>query len=83
MPSSVQDLKRSCKNLHKKRLDTSLAGHYSKYAKTYADDDDDDDEDAGDDDDDYDDYDDDDEEEEEDYSVRCIDVCNSLSSFAS
>ena len=30
---SVQDLKRSCKNLHKKRLDTSLAGHYLKYAK--------------------------------------------------
>ena len=82
MPSSVQDLKRSCKNLHKKRLDTSLAGHYSKYAKTYADDDDDD-EDA-DDDDDEDDYDeDDDDEEEEDYSVHCIDVCNSPSSFAS
>ena len=31
--ASVQDLKRSCKNLHKKRLDTSLVGHYSKYAK--------------------------------------------------
>ena len=60
MPSSVQDLKRSCKNLHKKRLDTSLAGHYSKYAKTYADDDDDVDED----DDDEDDYDEDDDDEE-------------------
>ena len=64
MPVYVQDLKRSCKNLHKKRLDTSLAGHYSKYGKTYADDDNDDDEDA-------------------DNDVRCIDVCNSLTSFAS